>query len=87
MIVKIRYKAVIVNAPDYQSRIYKRIPNKIKWDRKLHEKIIGHDQYAFLPADEDLALYHDKTIKKQIETNLRYNQQFSVEDNKGHNVI
>jgi glycosyltransferase involved in cell wall biosynthesis len=77
----------IVNWPDFQSRIYKRIPEKIKWDRKLHEKIVGHDQYAFLPADEDLALYHDKTIEKQIQTNLRYNQLFSVEDNKGHNVI
>jgi glycosyltransferase involved in cell wall biosynthesis len=77
----------IINWPDYQSRIYKRIPDRIKWDRKLHEKIVGHNQYAFLPADEDLALYHDKTIEKQIETNLRYNKQFSVEDNKGHKVI
>ena len=77
----------IVNWPDYQSRIYKRIPDRIKWDRKLHEKIVGHNEYAFLPAEEDLALYHDKTIEKQLETNLRYNKQFSVEDNKGHKVI
>jgi glycosyltransferase involved in cell wall biosynthesis len=76
----------IVNWPDYQSRIYKRDVNRIKWDRKLHEKIIGHTQYAFLPANEDLALYHDKTIETQIKTNQRYNQQFSVEDNLGHKV-
>lgn len=76
----------VVNWPDYQSRIYKRDVNRIKWDRRLHEKIVGHEQYSFLPADEDLALYHDKTIEKQIETNLRYNEKFSVEDNMGHKV-
>jgi len=78
---------LVVNWPDYQSRIYKRDINRIKWDRKLHEKIVGHDQYAFLPVDEELSLYHDKTIETQLKTNLRYNQQFSVEDNKGHKVI
>lgn len=77
---------LIVNFPDFQSRIYKRIPDRIKWDRKLHEKIVGHDQYAFLPAEEDLALYHDKTIETQVKTNLRYNKLFSVEDNLGHKV-
>jgi glycosyltransferase involved in cell wall biosynthesis len=77
----------IVNWPDYQSRIYKRDTNRIKWDRKLHEKIVGHDKYAFLPAEEDLALYHDKTIETQRKTNLRYNEKFSVEDNLGHKVI
>jgi len=76
---------MIVNWPDYQSRIYKNTP-KIKWDRRLHEKIKGHDQYAFLPADEDLSLYHDKTIEKQIETNLRYNKDFSVDENKGYKI-
>lgn len=77
---------MIVNWPDYQSRIYKRVPDRIKWDRKLHEKIVGHTEYAFLPDDEDLALYHDKTIETQIQTNLRYNKLFSVEDNLGHKV-
>ncbi len=81
------YKRPLVNWPDYQSRLYKRDIGRIKWDRKLHEKIVGHEQYSFLPADEDLALYHDKTIEKQLETNKRYNQQFSVEDNMGHKVI
>jgi len=78
---------LIVNFPDYQSRIYKRDINRIKWDRKLHEKIVGHNQYSFLPEDEDLSLYHDKTIETQIQTNLRYNKQFSEDDNKGHKVI
>lgn len=77
---------LVVNFPDFQSRIYRRVPDRIKWDRKLHEKIVGHDQYAFLPAEEDLALYHDKTIETQVKTNLRYNKLFSVEDNLGHKV-
>lgn len=77
----------IVNWPDYQGRIFKNVPDRIKWDRKLHEKIEGHNQYSFLPAEEEYALYHDKTIEKQLETNLRYNKVFTVEDNMGHKVI
>lgn len=80
------YKRQRVNFPDYQSRIYRNIPDRIKWDRKLHEKIVGHDEYSFLPAEEEYALYHDKTIEKQEETNKRYNQLFTEEDNKGHKV-
>ncbi len=77
----------VVNWPDYQSRIYVRLPERIRWDRKLHEKIEGHKEYGFLPPDEELALYHDKTIEKQLETNKRYNKDFSEDDNKGHRVI
>jgi hypothetical protein len=77
----------LVNMPDYQGRIYKNIPDRIKWDRKLHEKIQGHNQYSFLPAEEEYAIYHDKTIEKQLETNIRYNKVFTVEDNMGHKVI
>lgn len=77
----------VVNWPDYQGRLYIRMPGRIKWDRKLHEKIEGHKEYSFLPIDEDLALYHDKTMAKQLETNLRYNKDFSVDDNKGHKVV
>lgn len=77
---------LVVNWPDFQGRIFKNDYPRIHWERKLHEKIEGHNQYAFLPADEELALYHDKTIEKQLETNLRYNKEFSVEDNLGHKV-
>lgn len=77
----------LVNWPDWQGRIYKRVPDRIKWDRKLHEKIQGHDRYSMLPMDEDLALHHDKPIEKQVQTNLSYNKRFSVEENKGHTVV
>lgn len=77
----------IVNWPDYQSRVYKNAPDRIKWDRRLHEKIEGHTKFGCIPSDENLALYHDKTIEKQIETNLRYNKTFTQEENQGHHVF
>jgi hypothetical protein len=76
-----------VNWPDYQSRIYRRDPTRIKWDRRLHEKIEGHTEFITLPPDTDLALYHDKTIDTQMQTNKRYNEWFTEEENKGHNVF
>lgn len=81
------YKRPIVNWPDYQGRIFKHKTGRIKWDRRLHEKLIGHTSYAWLPSEEDYALYHDKTIDKQIETNIKYNKMFTEAENKGHNVI
>lgn len=75
---------LIVNWPDYQGRIYKNDPKRIKWDRRLHEKLEGYVKFAPLPEDEDLALYHDKTIETQIKTNIRYNEWFTDEENRGH---
>jgi glycosyltransferase involved in cell wall biosynthesis len=72
-----------VNWPDYQGRIFKR-DGKIKWDRRLHEKLEGYSKFAAIPAEEDLALYHDKTIETQIATNKRYNEWFSEDENRGH---
>ena len=76
----------IVNWPDYQSRIYKNVPDRIRWDRRLHEKIEGHTKWVKIPAEEDLALYHHKTMAKQLETNIRYNKMFTEAENRGHNV-
>jgi len=78
---------LIVQWPDYQGRIYKRDTARIRWDRRLHEKIEGHTNFVTLPPDTDLALYHDKTIETQMNTNIRYNQWFTEEENRGHNVF
>jgi hypothetical protein len=86
MIVKIKYKAVLVNAYDHQGRLFKNEPDRIKWVGKLHERIEGNKNFVYLPADESLSLYHDKTIEKQIETNLRYNRDFTKQENKGFNL-
>lgn len=66
--------------PDYQSRIYKNLPH-IKWDRKLHETIVGFKEYTRIPAMEELSLYHNKTIEKQRNDNKRYMSEFTLDDN------
>lgn len=77
----------VVNFPDYQFRIFKRDYPRISFTRRLHEKIEGYASYVCLPADEDYALYHDKTIEKQVETNLKYNKLFTQAENQGHGVF
>ncbi len=78
----------LVNYPDYQFRLYKRDPDRINYKRRLHEKIEGYKNFALIPAeDESLAIYHDKTIERQVETNLRYNALFTETENKGHKIL
>ena len=69
-----------VNYPDYQARVF-RNDEKIRWTRPLHEVIIGCKTYAHLPPNEELSLYHPKTIEKQEQQNMFYNQNFSKEMN------
>jgi len=61
-----------VNFPDYQWRIWKN-NRKIQWINKVHEKIDGHKQFAYLPTGEEYALYHPKTIERQEKQNNYYN--------------
>jgi glycosyltransferase involved in cell wall biosynthesis len=81
------YNRPVVNWPDYQWRIFKRDYPRISFTRRLHEKIEGYGANTILPAHEEYALYHDKTIETQIKTNLRYNQMFTQDENRGHNVF
>ena len=60
-----------VNYPDYQSRIFKNSP-KIRWQNKVHERIMGAKNYSHLPPQEELSLYHPKTIDKQEKQNKFY---------------
>lgn len=61
-----------VNWPDFQTRIYKNKP-EIQWVNKVHERLNGHKEFAYLPMEEEWALYHPKTIKKQEKQNNYYN--------------
>ena len=61
-----------VNWPDYQSRIYRNSP-EIKWRNAVHEVIEGHKHFTVLPAVDELALIHPKTIEKQEKQNNFYN--------------
>ena len=69
-----------VNYPDYQARVF-RNDKSIRWTRPLHEYITGCKTYSHLPPHEELSLYHPKTIQKQTEQNMFYNQNFSKEMN------
>tara|TARA_Y100001938_G_scaffold139915_1_gene207407 strand:+ start:259 stop:903 length:645 start_codon:yes stop_codon:yes gene_type:complete len=69
-----------VNYPDYQARVF-RNDSQIRWTRPLHEHIVGCKTYSHLPPHEELSLYHPKTIQKQEQQNLFYNQNFSKELN------
>lgn len=60
-----------VNYPDYQSRIFKNSP-EIRWQNKVHERIMGAEHYSHLPPQEELSLYHPKTIQKQEKQNKFY---------------
>ena len=60
-----------VNYPDYQARIFRNSP-EIKWTKPVHEHITGCKTYAHLPPQEELSLYHPKTIDKQEQQNKLY---------------
>ena len=60
-----------INWPDYQMRIYRNTP-EIQWKNKVHEVIHGYKHFAYLPMEEDWALYHPKTIERQEKQNSYY---------------
>ena len=60
-----------VNWPDYQGRIYKR-SSMIKWKGKVHERLEGIKKYSHLPAKEEFAFHHPKTIERQEKQNKFY---------------
>jgi glycosyltransferase involved in cell wall biosynthesis len=60
-----------INYPDYQARVFKRSKD-IKWIRPVHEYITGSKTYAHLPPQEELSLYHHKTIERQEKQNALY---------------
>lgn len=66
-----RYENGKVNWPDYQTRLYRNSLD-IKWKNKVHEVIEGYKQYTVLPAVDELALIHHKTIERQEKQNAYY---------------
>jgi len=60
-----------INFPDYQGRIYK---GNLRWEGKVHEKIIGAKYYSLIPVDNDeYFIEHNKTITRQENQNNFYN--------------
>lgn len=66
----------VINFPDYQARIYKNLPSKIKWHRKVHEYIQGAETFTYLPATKEYCIMHEKPIFKQEQQNKLYGEIF-----------
>ena len=60
-----------VNFPDWQGRIFKNRPN-IKWERPVHEMLVGFQTYSHLPTEKPFCIRHYKTIDKQEQQNKKY---------------
>ena len=60
-----------VNFPDPQWRIY-RNSKAIRWENKVHEKLVGYETISNLPWIEELSLYHPKDIQRQEKQNSYY---------------
>lgn len=61
-----------INYPDIQGRIVKHT-KEIVWQGKVHERLVGTKNYAYLPTETHWSLIHAKTIKKQEQQNSYYN--------------
>jgi glycosyltransferase involved in cell wall biosynthesis len=59
--------------PDYQGRLYKNT-EEIRWEGKVHERIVGHKTSACLPAEEEWSIIHAKEIMRQRQQNELYNR-------------
>ena len=60
-----------VNFPDWQGRIFRNRPN-IKWEKPVHEQLIGFQTYSQLPIEKPFCILHHKTIEKQEQQNEKY---------------
>ena len=59
-----------VNWPDTQFRVYRNC-EEIKWEGKVHERVVGFKTRTLLP--DDMYFHHNKTIAKQEKQNDYYN--------------
>jgi hypothetical protein len=60
-----------VNFPDPQWRIYKN-NGVVRWENKVHEKLVGYETISNLPWIEEFSLYHPKGIERQEKQNEYY---------------
>lgn len=67
----IRHYSPIINYPDYQGRLYRNTSN-IKWEGKVHEKIVGYKNFGKIPFDNGFDILHFKDIARQEKQNSYY---------------
>tara|TARA_R110002050_G_scaffold112135_1_gene226207 strand:+ start:3851 stop:4477 length:627 start_codon:yes stop_codon:yes gene_type:complete len=61
-----------INFPDYQMRLYKNDPKRIKWTKPVHEQLIGFKKFGHMPGNEEYCIIHHKNIKRQENQNKFY---------------
>ena len=66
-----------VNFPDWQPRIFRNRPN-IRWEKPVHERVVGFQTYAHLPMEQKYSIIHPKTIERQVEQNRFYNEEITA---------
>ena len=66
-----------INYPDWQGRIFRNRPN-IRWEKPVHEQLIGFQTYAHLPMEQKYSIIHSKTIDRQVEQNRFYNEEITA---------
>ena len=62
-----------VNFPDWQGRIWRNRPN-IRWEKPVHERLVGFKEYTNLPAEKEYSFLHPKGIKRQEKQNKFYEE-------------
>jgi glycosyltransferase involved in cell wall biosynthesis len=60
-----------VNFPDFQARIYKNKKDLV-WKNKVHETLVGFEDFSNFPLDEQWCLSHHKQIDRQEKQNEFY---------------
>lgn len=60
-----------INFPDRQGRIYANKP-EVKWEGKIHERIVGFQGFSHLPEDDEYCILHIKKIERQRKQNDFY---------------
>ena len=60
-----------INWPDYIGRVFKNDPT-IKYGNKIHERIQGAKNQIQLNANPNLAMWHIKSVEKQMSQDVLY---------------
>ncbi len=71
--VLVEYFEPIINFPDMQDRLYRNNTN-IKWNKPVHENLVGYKTFAYLPLDKKYCILHYKKIEKQESQNTLYDE-------------
>jgi glycosyltransferase involved in cell wall biosynthesis len=61
----------IICWPDMQMRLYRNSKN-IQWVGKVHERLVGFENFSMMPSHPDYAIRHFKTIDRQEKQNDYY---------------